>query len=236
MRSAPLPSDDLTARARIRDAALLRFARDGFGASVRSIATDAEVSPALVIHHFGSKDALRADCDAYVLQRIRDQKTADLTTGTPREVMSQIADLAAYGPLFGYLVRSLSVGGPLAARFVDDLVVASRAYLDAAVAAGTMTPSRDPDGRARYAVAQTIGLLQLAAIDAEAGRAPSPTLDPVGAIARLGQWAYLPALELFTEPMLTGSGLLDAYLDTVGSPDPATDHADPSAPHDQERP
>ena len=65
-------SEDLTARARIRDAAVARFGRDGFRAPVRAIAEDAGVSAALVIHHFGSKDALRAECDEHVLRVIRD--------------------------------------------------------------------------------------------------------------------------------------------------------------------
>ena len=52
MRSA----SDLTARARIRDAALARFGAEGIaGTSVRAVAADAGVSPALVLHHFGSK-------------------------------------------------------------------------------------------------------------------------------------------------------------------------------------
>ena len=49
---------DLTARATVRDSAIAVFARDGFSASVRTIAEAAGVSPGLVIHHFGSKDAL----------------------------------------------------------------------------------------------------------------------------------------------------------------------------------
>src|SRR5690625_6728632 len=55
MRSA----DDLHARARIRNAAVTRFGADGFGAGLRAIAADAGVSPALIVHHFGSKSALR---------------------------------------------------------------------------------------------------------------------------------------------------------------------------------
>jgi AcrR family transcriptional regulator len=62
-------SDDLTTRARIRDAAIVLFGRDGFPAtSVRAIATAAAVSPALVLHHFGSKDELRAACDTYIVE------------------------------------------------------------------------------------------------------------------------------------------------------------------------
>ncbi|MEX1037720.1 MAG: helix-turn-helix domain-containing protein, partial [Acidimicrobiia bacterium] len=48
---------DLTAEARIRDAALARFPRDGFeGTTMRAIAEDAGVSAALVVHHYGSKE------------------------------------------------------------------------------------------------------------------------------------------------------------------------------------
>ena len=53
------PESDLTAVARIRNAALLRFARDGFGVGLRTIAADAGVTAGLIAHHFGSKDGLR---------------------------------------------------------------------------------------------------------------------------------------------------------------------------------
>ncbi|RFZ34875.1 HTH-type transcriptional regulator BetI [Mycobacterium marinum] len=50
-------SADLTAKARIRNAAVARFARDGFQkVNLRAIATSAGVSEALIFHHFGSKD------------------------------------------------------------------------------------------------------------------------------------------------------------------------------------
>lgn len=212
--------DDLTARARIRDAALLRFARDGFGAGLRAVAADAGVSPALVIHHFGSKDGLRTACDAYVLERIRSQKEASLTTEAPRESMAHLADLTQYGPVFGYVVRSLAAGGELASRFVDDMVAATEDYLALGVAAGTVSPSVDPAGRARYLVAQSVGLLQLALIDAEAGRAPSPTLEPVAAFTALTRWAVVPAMEMLTEPLLTDHDLLAAALDELAREEP----------------
>ena len=56
--------DDLTARARIRKAALELFARNGVAAtSMRSIAARAGVSPSLVVHHFGTKTGLRDAVD-----------------------------------------------------------------------------------------------------------------------------------------------------------------------------
>ena len=42
------PESDLTAVARIRNAALLRFARDGFGVGLRPITADAGVTAGLI--------------------------------------------------------------------------------------------------------------------------------------------------------------------------------------------
>lgn len=49
-------------RAAIEEAARRLFAERGFDASVRAIATEAGVDPALVIRHFGSKEALFLRC------------------------------------------------------------------------------------------------------------------------------------------------------------------------------
>ncbi len=58
---------DQTARANIRDCALSLFADRGFDAvTIRDIAKCAEVSPALVLHHYGSKEGLREEVDAHV--------------------------------------------------------------------------------------------------------------------------------------------------------------------------
>ncbi len=48
------------------------FGTEGFAASVRAVATRAEVSRGLLNHHFGSKDGLRAACDEHVLRVIRE--------------------------------------------------------------------------------------------------------------------------------------------------------------------
>jgi TetR/AcrR family transcriptional regulator, regulator of cefoperazone and chloramphenicol sensitivity len=60
--------EDLTARARIRDAAIALFAERGIGpATIRDIAEAAGVSSGLVRHHFGSKEGLRRACDDYAM-------------------------------------------------------------------------------------------------------------------------------------------------------------------------
>jgi AcrR family transcriptional regulator len=90
---------DLTARARIREAALLHFGEHGFErATIRGIAETAGVSSGLVRHHFGSKQALREACDAHlvaVVRRLNDQVRADLA---PDDVNYVATARAAMGP------------------------------------------------------------------------------------------------------------------------------------------
>lgn len=60
--SSGVADEDLTARARIRNAALRHFTEYGFDrSSIRDIAAAAGVSSGLVRHHFGSRDQLRDD-------------------------------------------------------------------------------------------------------------------------------------------------------------------------------
>lgn len=60
---------DLTASARIRNAALEGFARDGVaGTTIRDVAKAAGVSPGLVQHHFKTKADLERTVNEHVLQ------------------------------------------------------------------------------------------------------------------------------------------------------------------------
>lgn len=60
---------DLTASARIRNAALERFARDGVaGTTIRDVAKAAGVSSGLVQHHFKTKAELERAVNEHVLQ------------------------------------------------------------------------------------------------------------------------------------------------------------------------
>lgn len=75
---------DSTAQAKIRNAAIAHFARDGFQkTNLRAIAATAGMSAGLVIHHFGSKDQPRSVCDDHVL-RILVQRADDARSPTRR--------------------------------------------------------------------------------------------------------------------------------------------------------
>jgi AcrR family transcriptional regulator len=128
MATAPDP-EDLTARARIRDAAMRHFADHGFErATIRGIAETAGVSSGLVRHHFGSKQALRDACDEWLVRTIRrlnDQAVADMRTG---EIGNYIADArGSMLPHTRYLARSLADGG--AGVLFDEMVRMTQEWL-----------------------------------------------------------------------------------------------------------
>lgn len=208
-------SDDQTTKARIRDAAILRFAQDGLEAPLRSIASDAGVSAGLIMHHFGSRAGLRSACDDYVQASIRVNKAElMLPAGAPAAMLAQLAQLEGYTPLVGYVLRCLQSGGELTSRLVEGMVADTVDYLREGVRAGTVSPSRDEAARARLLTDFALGSLLL---HLPAGK------DPLN-LAELPAWfaAYVdrilqPTLEVFTEPLLTDSTLLDAYLEGQGS-------------------
>ena len=144
MRSAKTPTEDLTARARIRDSAIVYFGRHGFqSATVRAIAADAGVSPALVIHHFGSKDGLREACDGYVTDCIDDLTGHASTHLQATDLLDLMSRTPQLTPLVPYTIQAMTEGGEFAARLWDRLVQDAQAYLRAAVAAGKVRPTAD---------------------------------------------------------------------------------------------
>ena len=202
MRSA----DDLTATARIRDAAIREFGEHGFQTSVRAIASAAGVSPGLVIHHFGSKEGLRTACDDHIAEQIRSSKSESIRSSDPATWLAQMAEIDGYAPLMAYLVRSMQSGGPLATalwrRMLDDV----ETYLDEGVRAGTVKPSRDPRARARY-----IGIANSGSFLLYLQLHNNPT-DVRAVLRDYTEEMVLPALELYSEGLLVDSTMYDAFL------------------------
>jgi len=117
------PFDDLTARARIREAALALFAERGIDrATIRDIARAAGVSGGLVRHHFGSKDHLRDACDSYALERLMGLKEQAVLEGK----VANPAFLSTAHPsvllLYRYLARSMLDGSAAAGAMFDEMV------------------------------------------------------------------------------------------------------------------
>lgn len=193
---------------RIRDAAILRYGRDGFAAGLRAVAADAGVTAGLVVHHFGSKDGLRRACDAHVLGVIHAQKMK-ATTGSAAGTIAQLAEIEEYAPIALYALRSLQAGGELAVAFIDKMCRDAEEYLAAGVESGLIRPSRDPAGRARYLTYQGMGSLLLW-ISLHPGFREVD--DFRGELRQLSNEITLPALELFAEGLFVDRKMLDEYL------------------------
>lgn len=163
MRSASAASpDDRTTVARIRDAALACFAEAGVAATtVRHVAERAGVSPALVIHHYGSKAALRTACDAYVAAFLRERKTAAMRAGPGFDPLALLRPEDDRVPLLPYLARVLGEGSPEVDALVDELVADAERYLSEGVASGTVRPHDHPAGVAAVLTLWSLGALTL---------------------------------------------------------------------------
>jgi AcrR family transcriptional regulator len=206
MRSAEVRPGDKTAIARIRDAAIEQVGERGFSVGLRTIAEAAGVSAALVIHHFGSKEGLLRACDEYIAEEIRSEKSEAIKTSDAASWLAQVAEIESFAPMMAYLVRSMQSGGDLAKAMWRKMIDNAESYLEEGVRAGTIKPSRDPKARAKY-LAFTGGggfLLYLQMHD-------NPT-DVRAVLRDYGDDMVLPALEVYTDGLLTDPTMYDAFL------------------------
>ena len=204
---------DLTARARIRDAAISCFAEAGFETSFRTIAARAGVSPGLITHHFGAKAALRAECDAEVFRRYHALKSAvvDEPGGALLARLAQPGDAAV---VTAYMLRALHAGGAPAREFFESLVEHVRQVMAESIEAGLVRPSRDEEARARYMTAHSMGALLVQFL-----LEPDMTPDEfVASVTSQERGHVLPILELYTEGLFVDRRMLDDYLLYVGDP------------------
>jgi AcrR family transcriptional regulator len=194
---------DLTARARIRDAAFALFTERGIaGATVRDIAQAAGVSSGLLRHHFGSKEGLRDACDEWALARVV-------------ELQIRFTESQAIGPitpdivaLQQYLVRSLQEGSPRSQAMFAETVRRGEQWLGS-----TQVKTTDPRAFVAVLGAMKMGMFlmrdQLTAVLGEDVSAMPGHLRMLRA-----------SVEVFSQPLLTpeqAEQALDA-LDRFGNP------------------
>ncbi len=146
--------EDLTARARIREAALRHFAEEGYErATIRGIAQTAGVSPGLLRHHFGSKEELRRACDEYVsgvLRRVNAQVLADPGHATAARRTAKRFQR--------YIVRALAEGSGTAGPIFDEMVTETERWLARADEARPDPPAVDRRIRAALVTAMAAGI------------------------------------------------------------------------------
>jgi len=136
------------ARDSILGAALRLFGEKGIDAtSLREVAKSAEVSPALIVHHFGGKDGLVAVVDEAALREFG----ATYESGEPiegpellRRRAEQTARVMRDRPdVCAYLGRALVEGTPGSAKLFLSMIEGGRAELDGLAEKGALRPDAD---------------------------------------------------------------------------------------------
>jgi TetR/AcrR family transcriptional regulator, regulator of cefoperazone and chloramphenicol sensitivity len=142
-------AEDLSSRARLRDAAVRLFAERGVaGTSVRDIAEAAGVTAGLITHHFGSKERRKAAVDELMIEVFTAPLTApsDLSSPTAEGVAEALAHtMAAHPDLRAYLRRSFLENDPASGEVFDRFVELLRERLAEMQAAGMLRADLDLD-------------------------------------------------------------------------------------------
>jgi AcrR family transcriptional regulator len=205
-------SDDLTAQARIRNAAIAEFASAGFAkANVRDIAAAAGVSAALVIHHFGSKAGLREVCDQYVLQVILQRAREDAQpTSVTNGLRDYLANPSQFHEQVNYMARAIDEDSPSADLFVEALVAESESILRAGIADGSVRPTADVRAMSVLTLLNSMALLTMPPAIARALGQESLNPEVMRRMA-------MPSLELYTHGAYTDDTVLRSIQDALNS-------------------
>ncbi|MEO9221409.1 MAG: TetR family transcriptional regulator [Mycobacteriaceae bacterium] len=176
-RSAPTPTrrrDAAATRAELLTAARDRFAEQGYGATtLRQVASDVGVNPALVIRYFGSKEALfgevvgpRADFAAGA-----DVPVQQLGAELVRRALVQLRSAHSGS---GLLALLHSQSSELGLSRLREIIIADFAHNLADRLSG-------PDAKARAVLigAQLLGLSMVTELFSEPGDTPMPIEDVV---------------------------------------------------------
>ena len=163
------PDRDLTAAARIRDAALREFAARGVAAtSIRDVARAARVSPGLVQHHFRSKAGLRRAVEDLVARRaleafghpFDERSIAALSS----RISTKISDFIRENPdVFGYIGRSLLEGDRAGIALFEGFLRLARTQIDRLRTTRLLRADLDPDWTALHLVLIDLGAYLLEA-------------------------------------------------------------------------
>ena len=192
---------DRTTKSKIRDAAIGLFARDGVEkTTVRAIAAAADVSPGLVIHHYGSKQGLVHACDQHVASLIHEGKSEAMQGGPGFDVLGALRESGG-ADVMRYLAKRLVAGSDEVAQLVDQLVSDAEQYLEQGVEAGMLKPSTDPHGRAVILTIWSLGALVL---HEHLGRLVGSDLTAPDVMTDGSIMGYFgPATEVLTEGLVT---------------------------------
>jgi TetR/AcrR family transcriptional regulator, regulator of cefoperazone and chloramphenicol sensitivity len=134
--------ESATGRERIIAAAIELFAEQGYaGASVRDIAARAGVTGGLIVHHFGTKAALRDECDAAVIESVFTAKA----TPDASMLAAALAGRSGAPAHLAYLRRMLTDDDARADAIFDRVLAATRTLISDQQATGVIRPELDAE-------------------------------------------------------------------------------------------
>ncbi|PWL20931.1 MAG: hypothetical protein DCO81_04915 [Candidatus Aquiluna sp. XM-24bin5] len=134
-----------TTREQLLTIAVEMFAANGFAqTSLRAIAKQAGVSPALLVHHFGTKDALIKEAMAITLGHwVADEKAAMLDDESNQLSHWQTVMAKGATPL-NFFRQVLLAGGEYSQRLFAAAVSESESLLEQMKSAGRLRDVKDP--------------------------------------------------------------------------------------------
>jgi TetR/AcrR family transcriptional regulator, regulator of cefoperazone and chloramphenicol sensitivity len=178
---------DLTTVARIRNAALEGFARDGVAAtSIRDVARAANVSAGLVQHHFKTKEALEKAVNEYVIQIATEayadfEETAATDAATTDELLGVMGDLITdfvrdHSSALLYVMRSAARGEQAGLDIFDAFLALIRTQVERLAREGTLRDDVDRLWAGLHVVVWSLGTVMLE--PAINRHLPTPLRDP----------------------------------------------------------
>lgn len=161
-------NDDLTAKARIRNAAMDLFAQYGDSrVSLRAVAAEAGVTLGLVQHHFKTKDGLRDAVDKLVVDYFAQTVASIPPTGTHAEVASArdeaVRRMLHDNPaVVNYIRRSLLEPSETRVHLLDALVDLTRSEVAGLREAGLASTDKPESAQIVAVLIRQFGELLLA--------------------------------------------------------------------------
>lgn len=214
-------TDDRSTVARIRDAAIARFGEAGFDkATVRDIAADAGVSPALVLHHFGSKARLREACDDFVVAEFTRSRIEAVESGET-DPFAAMAGVQREQHLMRYFLQGLRDNSSGAGRLFGALFEETLRLMEVSVEQGIIRPSENLHDVTAVLLAWQFGGLLLQEHVARILGAGTETLDMMPRFA----WA---SLEVLTHGVFADTRYEDAWREYAASGEPPPSEDDPA--------
>ncbi len=157
-------------RSRLIDAAIMRFAADGLGASFDTVAADAGVTKGALYHHFTSKQGLIEAVYREAIQRHAARVVEESSGGDGRARLRGLIDssFALYSsgtPFYGLLwqLHAAAARRPELSAIAERSQRNQREYLEAIVrrgqADGSLRPGLDPEALAVVLNSAIVGVL-----------------------------------------------------------------------------